>query len=756
MNKRRILAMILTICIITASVSMTFAAETGAVTDVIAKAQALNKLGMLAGDGKGNYSLESNLKRSEAATFIVKLMGKSKEVADKSSQYINTGFDDIKTTDWFSAYVGFCKENDVISGIGNNKFGPNSNVTEKAFLTMTMKALGYTSDDFNWNSVYQKAYDIGLVTGNDYNGKTQDNVNYTRAEVVNIMYTALTLKAKDSDNTLLKQLVNEGKLEPKVVADSGLSDDKLPVEISKVSVQSSQWIKIELNEHIKQLKDTDISVYENLKWTALSAKIISQTDKEIRIKTDAQKAGIEYVIKISNLLDEDNNYVKEIKSKFIGFENKAVKSDLFKISKIEQVSASDIAIYFTHPININAEQPDCYSILKSDETLIEGNKNNISVKVMDGKSDAVILRVKNFTFSQDVEYTVKIKGSLISSYGTYLGQESGDQMNFIAKSIASESFKLVGLVPLNTKSIQLDFNKPINKVTAEQVFSYYITELTIGTPVQIIKATTTSNTYGTDCAVVLTIAGNFDIKKAYGLMINSVSDATKQNKIEEQSYSFNPTDKAISDMKIASIAPIDLNSVSISFDRKLNPKTAEDITNYSVLCLNNTSYNISPVKAVYSSESPNTVKLYFSYNKPMTAGYMYKVRILNTLQDYTGTALTAPLEYTYIANNALKTKPEIIKAAFIAKDTIKITLNKDIALDVPNILTSNYYIQMIGDDNANKMPLAITYIDTNTIVLRFDKIDFSKQFYLKYNEIKDITGETYSGDQVNTAIVIGE
>lgn len=756
MNKRRILAVILTICILTLSISMTFAAETGAVTVDNAKAQALNKLGMLAGDGKGNYSLDSNLKRSEAATFIVKLMGKTKDVADKNSQYINTGFDDVKTTDWFAAYVGFCRENDVISGIGNNKFGPNANVTEKAFLTMTMKALGYTSDDFNWNSVYQKAYEIGLVTGDDYSGKTEDNVNYTRAEVVNIMYTALTLKVKDTENTLLKKLVNEGQLDPKAVTDAGMSDDKLPVEISKVVVQGSQWIKIELNEPVKQLKDTDISVYENLKWTVLSAKIISQTDKEIRIKTDSQKAGLEYGIKISNLIDTDNNYVKEIKSTFIGFDNKAVESDLFKISKIEQVSGGDLAVYFTSPVNINAEQPDCYSILKSDETLLEGNKNNISVKVMDGNSDAVILSVKNFTFSPDEEYTVKIKGSLISAYGTYLGQEAGDQMSFIAKSIATESFKLVGLTPLNNKSIQLDFNKPINKVTAEQVFSYYITELTIGTPIQIVKATTTNNTYGTDCAVVLTIANTFDVKKAYGLMINNVTDATKQYKIEEQSYSFNPTDKAISDMKIASIVPMDLNSVSISFDRKLNSKSAQDITNYSVICLNNTSYNISPVKAVYSSDTPNTVKLYFAYNKPMTAGYMYKVRILNTMQDYTGTALTAPLEYTYIANNVVKTKPEIVKAAFIAKDTVKITLNKDIALDVPNILTSNYYIQTIGDDSANQMPLAITYIDNNTIVLRFEKIDFSKQYYFKYNEIKDVTGETFSGDQINTAIVIGE
>ncbi len=413
-------------------------------------------------------------------------------------------------------------------------------------------------------------------------------------------------------------------------------------------------------------------------------------------------------------------------------------------------------IYFTHPININAEQPEYYSILQSGNEVVKGNKYNMTAKVVEGKTNVVIINTKEFLFQADLEYSIKISGSLISAYGTNLGLEAGDQRDFIARNIQSEQFKLAGIIALNNKSIQLDFNKQVNKTIAEQVFSYYITEITVGTPIQIIKATTTDNIYGKDCAVILTIAGTFDGKTAYSIMINSITDVSKVEKIQEQKFSFNATILPNTDLKVTSIIPIDLNCLSISFDKNINPVEAENIANYSILCLNNTSYNVAPIKALYSSDDPKSVKLYLSYLKPMTAGYTYKVSISSNFQDYTGAKNSAPMEFSYIATNVQKVKPEVTKAAFIAKDTVKITFSKDIALDAPNILTQNYYIQIVGDDSSKKVPLSINYIDKNTIVLKFDRIDFTKQYYFKYNNIKDITAELYSGSQISTPIISGQ
>lgn len=755
MNKRRTISWVIVICLFILSLSMAFAADVS-VLDVNKKAQTLNKLGILSGDGKGNYNLSSSLKRSEAATFIVALLGKTKEVVDNKSKYIDTGFSDVKSTDWHAASVGFCKANAIISGIGQNKFGPKNSITEKAFLTMVMKAIGYTNEDFSSGNVYQKAYEIGLVTEDIYQDKTDDNKNYTRSQVVDVMYNALGLKIKNGDIILIKKLIIDGQISPQKAIEAGFVFDELPTTISQITVLSDEWIILRFNESIKELNDSNIVIYESSRKKVLPTKVVTQTGTEIRIKTDVQEVGREYGININNIIDSQNNFVKEVKTTFIGYENKEIKSDLFKISKVEQRSNNEIAVYFTHPININAERPEFYSIQQADNIVFEGNKNNISVKVMDDKSNAVILNTKDFIFQQDIDYTIKIKGSLLSAYGTNLGLEAGDQKIFIVKTMETQQFKLVGITSLNNKSIQLDFNKPVYKTTAEQVFSYYITEINTGTPIQIMKSAVSNNSFGKDCSIILTIAGTFDSKKGYNLLVNSIYDATKQTNIEEQKFTFNTLDKTNTDNKITSILPIDTNSVSISFEKKIDAKSAEDISNYSILCLNNTSYNIVPMKAVYTNDSPYSVKLYFAHNKPMTSGYLYRIKILTTFQDYTGQTLSTPVEYNYTANNIVKEKPEITKAAFIAKDTLKINFSKDIALDTPNILTQNYFIQMINDENIKKMPISINYIDRNTLVIKFDSIDFNNQYYFKFVELKDITGETYSGVQINTAIVSGE
>ncbi len=53
-----------------------------------------------------------------------------------------TGFTDVKTTSWYAAYVGKLVELKVTSGIGNNKFGPDKNVTRAEFVTFICKATG--------------------------------------------------------------------------------------------------------------------------------------------------------------------------------------------------------------------------------------------------------------------------------------------------------------------------------------------------------------------------------------------------------------------------------------------------------------------------------------------------------------------------------------------------------------------------------------------------------------------------------------
>lgn len=747
--------MIMAIFMVALSMANAFATQ-APISDANTMAQALNKLGMISGDGKGNYNLSAALKRSEAATFVIRLLGKYNYVLEYKDNYINTGFDDVKPTDWYAAYVGYCKSNSIISGLGQNKFGPKENVTEKAFLGMTMRALGYTSDDFSWSNVYQKAYEIGLVTDESYIGRVNDNREYKREEVVKVMYKALTLKVKGTDTTLIKKLILDGAIDPQLATNAGFISDETPTAITNTNVLGEQWIILKVNEQIRPIGDSNIQISESDNKAPLGFKIVQQTDTEFKIKTETQKSGVQYTLKLLNITDLQENVVREVSTTFKGYDNRPIESDLFKISKVEQRSGNELEVYFTHPVNINAEQPDYYQILQGETIMVDGNKNNVTVKAIEGRKNVVLVTTKNFTYQGDNEYTIKIKGSLISAYGTNLGLEAGDQKTFIAKSLSSEKFKLIGITSYNSKVLQLDFNKPLNKAISENLYIYKISQLTTGTQFQVVNAITADNQYGKDCAVILTTANSMDSKFGYSLTVDYLIDTTRQEVIEKQQYSFNPSTQANSDLKIVSVLPIDQNCIKVMFDKNIDKKSAEDITNFTVIGLNNSSYVVKPKKAVYSAEDPKSVKLYIEADKIMTSGSMYKVNVATTFMDFTGTKISLPLEYNFIANSVVKARPEITKAAFISKDTVKISFSKDIALDIPNIMTNNYYIEVLNEDSSKRMPLAINYFDNNVVVLKFDKVDLTKQYVFKYYKIKDITGDEYSGEQLNTAIVQGQ
>ena len=79
------------------------------------KADVLNKLSILAGMD-GDYNLSGQLRRSEAAAFIVRIMGKEEYVKSNKEKYWSTKFPDVISTQWYAPYVGYCSKNNIISG----------------------------------------------------------------------------------------------------------------------------------------------------------------------------------------------------------------------------------------------------------------------------------------------------------------------------------------------------------------------------------------------------------------------------------------------------------------------------------------------------------------------------------------------------------------------------------------------------------------------------------------------------------------
>ncbi len=113
-------------------------------------------------------------------------------------------FTDVKSTSWYYTYVNKLIDLKITSGIGNNKFGPNNNVTRAEFVTFLCKATGLTQKigyDFNdTEKHWAREWITAAVTANiiDKGTSFEPNKAITRQESVEMLCRALSLQA-DTD-----------------------------------------------------------------------------------------------------------------------------------------------------------------------------------------------------------------------------------------------------------------------------------------------------------------------------------------------------------------------------------------------------------------------------------------------------------------------------------------------------------------------------------------------------------------------------
>jgi len=171
--------------------------------DEIKAADALNELGLFLGTGV-SYELDENLSRVQGVTLLVRMIGKESEALEKKEY--NTPFIDVP--DWAVGYVGYAYTNHITNGTGADVFGSDENITDYMFLTLTLRALGYTDSgenpQFVWDDPYELAYEAGLIN------KTVEDKDFTRGDAVIVFWNALGAKIVGTDKTLAESLIENG------------------------------------------------------------------------------------------------------------------------------------------------------------------------------------------------------------------------------------------------------------------------------------------------------------------------------------------------------------------------------------------------------------------------------------------------------------------------------------------------------------------------------------------------------------------
>lgn len=102
--------------------------------------EAINDMGsrmVISGDGNGNFAPDRDITRAEFAAILVRTLGLKPGIGISP-------FTDAKGTDWYSSYVITAAEYKIISGYGNDEFGPNDKITREQAMTMISRAMNIT------------------------------------------------------------------------------------------------------------------------------------------------------------------------------------------------------------------------------------------------------------------------------------------------------------------------------------------------------------------------------------------------------------------------------------------------------------------------------------------------------------------------------------------------------------------------------------------------------------------------------------
>lgn len=710
-----------------------------AAVDTNAKADVLNTIKVLKGDGNG-YNLSGTLTRKEAATFIVRMMGKENLVMENENSYSKTKFTDVDSSQWYAPYVGYCVKQGIIDGFSDNTYKPDDIISEKAFLKLTLGVLGYVKDvDFSWDEVYSYSYKIGLVKDSSYKTKTADNMDYKREAVVNALYNALSIEVKGQDKNVVECLIENKAITTELAVKAGLITDETVTDIEKIVVKSATELVITLNEDVEDIAKEQVVIYETEETSkTLTVTVKSYKDEVLTLKTSTQAEGKDYTVNIMDVVDTQG-ISSTVAKEFKGYVETVVKSDLLKVSEVQGVSDKEIDVFFTQPINTNAEVVTYYEILEEGKSFINyGDFSQLSAKIIKGTNNGVRLFLKgNKSFNGNRIYTLKVKGTLTGAFGTKVNEGEETSIDFAAKMEEYEKIGVIFPEPFDKNTVKVMFNRQVDQSSGELITNYTIKEVgaSYSTPVNTAKVMADGKT------VMLKTITPLDKSKVYEIEIKNVQDDTRMSTVEDTKLQMALPENRDGQPYIVDVSSYDNKTVYVFFDRPLDPMSAQQISSYLIRGKSDSSYTTqSPLRAYYDIKTPEMVIL--SLSNPMKDGESYELVTQSLLKDLVGNSTTKSEVREFAGTGYRSEYPEPVEVMTIGDNKVKVIFSRFISGGGSNSSASNYHLVYTDSDGKDVSVTPISspnFVGPKTIILNFSNVE-AKVYELKIDSIVDESG----------------
>ena len=251
---KRLTAALLTAALALSLTVLPSVAAPGSFTDVsdpnaAVNADILRLMGVVSGTGGNTFNPGGTLTKAQFCTMAVNFLQKGEEVPRYATRTI---FTDVRGNHWARSYINLAasimltegdgetsKSVPLISGVGDGRFLPDSQITLAEAATILLRALGYTSREAGavWPQGYMDlAKSVGLTDGLDLRA----SASITRAQAAQLFVNALSCKTKDGKAyyTTIGQVADEQKtiiLAVNVEADDGSASGAIRTTSNKNS-----------------------------------------------------------------------------------------------------------------------------------------------------------------------------------------------------------------------------------------------------------------------------------------------------------------------------------------------------------------------------------------------------------------------------------------------------------------------------------------------------------------------------------------
>ena len=201
---KRLAAALLTTALLASLIVVPTSAVQSSFSDISDQTTAVNAdilrlMGVVSGTGGNRFNPDATLTRAQFCTMVVNFLQRQDEAARYATRTI---FSDVKSDHWARSYVNLAAsitfkdgENNVnmVSGVGNGKFLPDSKITMAEAVTILIRALQYTSQQAG--AVWPQSYmDLAASIGLTDNLPATPGAHLNRGQAAQLFVNALKCK----------------------------------------------------------------------------------------------------------------------------------------------------------------------------------------------------------------------------------------------------------------------------------------------------------------------------------------------------------------------------------------------------------------------------------------------------------------------------------------------------------------------------------------------------------------------------------